>query len=830
MRRLLAALCLLLLVGVSAPARAFVPQTINVDGINDFDPANLLRDDRQDTQSGCAVGVYPMDLGRVYMTNDANFLYIGIEFSKTCYCDMNLGMAFDVGSAAGGVTDPFGRKIGWANVPFKPDWIIYDVPPTNCNTFNYEILYKDSVDVTATHAWFNRSQFINPSWGGGSNGLGIVDSVNFKELKIPLSVFGVTTGTQMHVEFWTTQEGTTKGPLDALFSNNVQMSRANTTTYDTTAVVQMTAMGTYVVQNSVDNIPPTVVQAQAVNFTTLANRQFSVVTNKVDVTFAEPVDPTTSAVAANYTFSGTGGRTVISAQRDPAATSTVHLTLNGVIAASATAYGVTVQNVKDLAGNPIVVNGTTNKGEFFDQNVTFNGDFHIGLCNGTFAPADSFAVEGSLLPLTIGSLCDNGLLYDANVDSIYTLTVPFSLVKSRITGKGEADFEWKFSHKCSEYEPLGSNRAYHLTSDNGATATISAAWNNDDPANFTNKPVDVIFRVNTLLKNPTGARVITLLGGVKPLAFTQPGVAMLDNGVGADQTAGDKIYSVRVTFPVCSPKNVNWKVDYDGTIECSGQGDRNVYLNDALFSSANPIILPARGIDRCTVTDKAIPVTFKVNMDRFDPLPVNSDSVAVMGDALPLRFDLPAAAALMKNDGVAPDAQAGDAIFTRTITFPDSTPTTVNFKYWKAPNTFECVGFGNRQLTLDDTKNSIAVPVVRLVNVWDYCTDPTGVPYTGHTTSGGTAFANLMPVMPNPVSHRASFAFELRKAGRVQLSVYDVSGRRVAKLVDAAMAVGLHNVAWDARTDAGLRLESGVYLYELSLGGERVSRRLILTH
>jgi flagellar hook assembly protein FlgD len=104
------------------------------------------------------------------------------------------------------------------------------------------------------------------------------------------------------------------------------------------------------------------------------------------------------------------------------------------------------------------------------------------------------------------------------------------------------------------------------------------------------------------------------------------------------------------------------------------------------------------------------------------------------------------------------------------------------------------------------------------------------VPYGTGNKSGGTAFANLLPVMPNPVTHRANFSFDLRKAGRVQLSVYDVSGRRVAKLMDASMAAGVHTVAWDARTDGGLRLESGVYMYELSMGGERLSRRLILTH
>lgn len=822
MRRLLAPLLLLAAVAVATPSRAFTPQTITVDGVNDFLPGNLLDDDRQDTQSNCGTGIYPMDLGRVYITNDANFLYLGIEFSKTCYCDMNLGVALDVGTAGGGTIDPFGRKIGWSNVPFKPDWVVYDVTPTNCNTFNYEILYKDS-----SGTWLNKSTLINPSWGSGSNGLGIVDSVNFKEFKLPLSTLGVSVGTNMHVELWVTQEGTTKGPLDALSSDNVQMSRASSTTYDTTAVVQMTSMFTYTVLNAVDNTPPTVAQAQAVNFALQANRQFALLTNKVDVKFSEPVDLTTAQTAGNYVYSGPApARTVTSAVRDASAFDLVHLTLSTPVAANAAAYGITVSNVKDLANNTIVANGTTNKGSFFIQNVVFNGNFALGLCSGAFAASDTFAVEGNLTPLSF-ALCDNALMYDANADSVYNVTVPFALPVNPGTGKGEADLDWKFSHKCTDFEPLSGNRAYHITSDNGATATIDASWNNDDPSNYTSKAVDVVFQVNAALRNPLPGDVITLLGSAGPLSFTQPGVAMLDNGVAPDQTAGDKIYTARVTFPKCSPKNVAWKVDFNGVIECAGQGDRTVFLNDALFSTSNPIILPARGIDRCEVTDKPLTVVFKVDMDAFYPLGP-SDSVAVMGDRLPLRFDYPAAAALMKDDGAGYDDQAGDAHFTRAITFPDSTPFRVEFKYWKN-GVFECMGFGNRALTLDDVAYSSGTPIIRLLNLWNYCADPTGVPVVIGDESG-TAFAVMRPVMPNPVTRNARFAFSLRRGGKVALSVYDVSGRRVARVLDAELQAGEHSVAWDGRDSQGTRLGAGVYIYELAMGSDRVARRMIVTH
>ena len=840
MKRLLTTLLALpLLLVLSAPARAFVPQTITVDGVNDFDPSNLLRDDRFDTQSttGCAGGatVYPLDLGRVFMTNDANYLYIGIEFSQTCWCNMNLGMAFNTtGATGGGLTDPFGRDIGWANIATKPNWIIYDVTPTSCNTFNYEVLYKDTV-VAAAHSWQNRSTLISPGYTGGSNGLGIVDSLNFKELKIPLSVFGLTTGQTLNTEFWITQEASTKGPMDALFSSDVQMSRVGQTTFDTTAVVQMTHMGAYTVLNAVDNIPPTVTNAQAVNFSVLPNKQFSPLTNKIDVQFGEPVDLTSAQVTGNYGYSGPVARSIISAIRDAVSPSLVHLTLNSAISANAAAFVITVTNVKDVAGNAIVANGTTNVGGFFIQNLVFNGDFRLGLCNGSFALADSFAVEGSLAPLTF-QLCDNAVMTDANADSIYNVTVPFCLVRDPGTLKGTAHLEWKFSHKCVDFEPLGSNRTYDLSSDNGASVNVNAAWNNDDPANFISHAVDVIFQVDASRFNPAGSDVVTLLGSMLPLHFSQPGTAMLDNGVAPDLVAGDKIYTARVTFPSCSAKNVDWKVDYNGIIECLGQGNRSVFLNDALYSTANPITLPARGIDRCTVTDKPIAVVFKVNMTGLSPVPGGADSVAVKGSAAPLTWGWPpASGAIMKDDGAGYDTRSSDGWFTKAVTFPDSSAFNVEFKYgyklagWAA-DSVECAGYGNRTLTLNDLTNSVANPVVRLLNVWNYCTDPTAVLPTPSLPRATTAFGVLYPVMPNPVARHASFSFALYRSGHVTLSVYDVTGRRVARLVDGVMTAGTHTLAWDGTSAGGLRLGSGVYLYEVAMGGERLSRRMILVH
>lgn len=833
----LAAACLVV---AATPALAFTPQTIVIDGVNDFDPSNLLEDDGIDTQQFCSPSALPLDVGKVFVTNDANFLYIGIEFAQTCFCDMNLGLAIDVNTAGGGTTDPFGRAIAWNNLPKKPDFYLYDVTPTGCNSFNYEVIYKWN---TGTVAWDNVSTQVNPSWGTGSNGLGIADGATFKEIKLPLSVLGLTTGVTANLEVWVTQEGITKGPLDAMCSDAVQLSSPGSTTFDVVAPVEMTCMLPYTVQNAVDVTPPTVNTANAVDFQLLLDKTFALTTNKIDVVFSEPVDETSAENTANYAFSGPVSRSVTSAVRDPQATNLVRLTLNSAIGAAASFYNITVTGVKDLASAPntIVNNGDTNVGSLFIQNVTFNGNMALPLCNGSFAVDDTFSVEGSLTPLTFAQLCDNAFMYDDEGDSVYTVVVPFSLPKNRTLGFAKDSLEWKFVHQCSNYES-GGNRKTILDSNNGASIVLDEVWNHENPSDYTSHPIDVVFQVDANSVSPAPADTFYLQGSQAPLSFTPSGIAMKDDGVDPDQAAGDGIYAARVQFPSCTAKNVGWKIFFRGNFECLDQGNRSVYLNDALFGTGgSELVLPARGIDACTVTDKPITVVFKVDMRTAEPNPAGPDTVAIGGGRAPLDFGTPWTN-LMADDGAGYDDAAGDFIYTKAVTFPDSTEFNVEFKFWLAyfaasqqlgtsalDDGYECLGYANRSFMLDDVNYSTGNPLVRVLSTWNYCSDPTAVPFPGLMGGGGASFATLQQSIPNPFTPRTAIRFDLRRAGRVSLSVFDITGRRVTTLLDRDLVPGPHEVVWNGTDQAGRRVKSGVYLYELSMGGERLSRRMVYT-
>ncbi|MBU1651135.1 M28 family peptidase, partial [bacterium] len=76
-----------------------------------------------------------------------------------------------------------------------------------------------------------------------------------------------------------------------------------------------------------------------------------------------------------------------------------------------------------------------------------------------------------------------------------------------------------------------------------------------------------------------------------------------------------------------------------------------------------------------------------------------------------------------------------------------------------------------------------------------------------------TEFA-LHGAYPNPFNPAAAISYQLSAFSHVNLSVYDVSGRLVAKLVDGYRDAGVHEVIFDA-TD----LASGMYVYRLIVSG-----------
>ncbi|MFH1845556.1 MAG: FlgD immunoglobulin-like domain containing protein, partial [bacterium] len=65
-------------------------------------------------------------------------------------------------------------------------------------------------------------------------------------------------------------------------------------------------------------------------------------------------------------------------------------------------------------------------------------------------------------------------------------------------------------------------------------------------------------------------------------------------------------------------------------------------------------------------------------------------------------------------------------------------------------------------------------------------------------------------------------------AQTVNLSVYTVTGSRVATLAAETMSAGQHEVTWYGRDDLGRQVGSGMYLYRLETVNFCQTRQMVL--
>ncbi|MBT8400552.1 MAG: VCBS repeat-containing protein [Rhodothermia bacterium] len=86
-----------------------------------------------------------------------------------------------------------------------------------------------------------------------------------------------------------------------------------------------------------------------------------------------------------------------------------------------------------------------------------------------------------------------------------------------------------------------------------------------------------------------------------------------------------------------------------------------------------------------------------------------------------------------------------------------------------------------------------------------------------------------LAAFPNPFGHSsASISFSLPEAGLVDLAVYDVIGRRVARPVSGWRGPGKHVAAWHGVDAAGNQLASGLYIVRLAFEGQDRTETIVI--
>jgi len=79
----------------------------------------------------------------------------------------------------------------------------------------------------------------------------------------------------------------------------------------------------------------------------------------------------------------------------------------------------------------------------------------------------------------------------------------------------------------------------------------------------------------------------------------------------------------------------------------------------------------------------------------------------------------------------------------------------------------------------------------------------------------------LMRPSPNPFRSEMHMTYAVAaEAARVEVAIYDVTGRQVAVLADGQQSTGRHDVAWDGRDRSGVHVAKGIYFVRIQIGGQ----------
>lgn len=81
----------------------------------------------------------------------------------------------------------------------------------------------------------------------------------------------------------------------------------------------------------------------------------------------------------------------------------------------------------------------------------------------------------------------------------------------------------------------------------------------------------------------------------------------------------------------------------------------------------------------------------------------------------------------------------------------------------------------------------------------------------------------LLPNYPNPFNPKTRVTFTISSTSHVNLTIYDITGRKVDVVVDSKVSAGMHQYVWDASG-----LPTGVYIAHLTANRENRFQKLLL--
>jgi peptidoglycan hydrolase-like protein with peptidoglycan-binding domain len=103
---------------------------------------------------------------------------------------------------------------------------------------------------------------------------------------------------------------------------------------------------------------------------------------------------------------------------------------------------------------------------------------------------------------------------------------------------------------------------------------------------------------------------------------------------------------------------------------------------------------------------------------------------------------------------------------------------------------------------------------------------------TRYLEAGDTGFMpnvfSLSQNYPNPFNPSTTISFGVPRVSQVNITIYDILGKKVTTLVNEKMEPGYYFKTWDSRNKYGNEVAAGIYFYQIHAEGFTKTRKLIL--
>jgi photosystem II stability/assembly factor-like uncharacterized protein len=80
---------------------------------------------------------------------------------------------------------------------------------------------------------------------------------------------------------------------------------------------------------------------------------------------------------------------------------------------------------------------------------------------------------------------------------------------------------------------------------------------------------------------------------------------------------------------------------------------------------------------------------------------------------------------------------------------------------------------------------------------------------------------------PNPFNNSTRINYELGKSGKIALKIFNLQGQLVKILTKKSQKAGDHSIIWNGKSDRGLPVATGVYIYQLQSNGLLETKKML---